>query len=90
MSGRLWYDYHGTHATDDHFVLERGEWKYVKDADDAVLIDGYDMFYTLNCTNHLLYGVNDQVFSDDAVFDSWGSEKESWDAMLVELNKGLK
>jgi hypothetical protein len=90
MTGRLWYDYHGTHATDEHFVLERGEWKYVKDADDAVLIDGYDMFYTLNCTNHLLYGVNDQVFSDDAVFDSWGSEKESWDAMLVELNKGLK
>jgi hypothetical protein len=83
-----WYSYRGTHVTDEHFVLEDGEWKYVMDSDEAKQIDSHDIFYTLDTTKHRLYGINEAVFSDDAVFDI--DYKEDWDQWLEILNDKLQ
>lgn len=86
-SDRRWFDYLGTDVTDEHFVFELGVWKYVKDAQHAFEIPPKDVYYTLNTTNHRLYGVNGAEFSDDAVFDkNEHVEKAEWDTMLEVLN----
>ena len=91
-SDRDFYNYNGTIMTDEHFVLEDGTWKYVFEADQAELVEPFDTYYTMDTTNHRLYGVNDEVFTDDAVFDSDHPihtkpyVKETWDEMLEILN----
>ena len=87
---------HGTdqdyisHPADDHFVLEDGAWMYVKDSREAKQIDPYPVFYTLNNTNHRLYGLGGTEFTDDEVFDHdhvvWDVEAQQWDDMLAHLN----
>ncbi|MCP4471570.1 MAG: hypothetical protein GY815_12965 [Gammaproteobacteria bacterium] len=90
LSDRDWYDFHGVHLTDEHFVFENGEWKYTKDAEASVKIDPEQMFYTLKTSNHRLFSVNDTTFTDDGVFDHahpvWSTEKDQWDEMLRVLN----
>ena len=92
LSSRDFYNYNGTIMTDEHFVLEDGTWKYVFEADRSELVDPFDTYYTMDTTNHRLYGVNGEVFSDDAVFDSDHPihtkpyVKETWDEMLEILN----
>ena len=89
---RDFYDYNGTIMTDEHFVLEDGTWKYVFEADRSELVEGYDHYYTMDTTNHRLYGINDEVFTDDAVFDEDHPvhkkpyTKATWDEMLELLN----
>ena len=92
-SKRQWFDYMGTRVTDEHFVFEHGVWKYVKDAVLAKPIEPVDTFYTVDTTEHRLYGINGTVFSDDAVFDAdhytheMDYGKEQWDLQLIELNR---
>jgi len=69
QASSVWYDYHGTSVTDEHFVLERGTWKYVMDSEDAVEIEPNEQYYTAITTNHELFDEHGNTFSDHNVFD---------------------
>ena len=94
-SSSAFYDYNGTVVTYDHLVLEDGTWKYVEDANEAVKTEDRDVIYTLDTSNHRLYGINGSVFTDEAVFDDDHPLKDpdlpydhsTWDEMLIVLNK---
>ena len=94
-SSSAFYDYNGTVVTYDHLVLEDGTWKYVEDANEAVRTEDRDVIYTLDTSNHRLYGINGSVFTDEAVFDDDHPLKDpdlpydhsTWDEMLIVLNK---
>ena len=69
QANSIWYDYHGTSVTDEHFVLERGVWKYVMDSEDAVKIEPRDQYFTAITSNHELFDEHGNTFSDHNVFD---------------------
>lgn len=65
LSDDTWYKFNGVHLTGKHIVFEGGEWKYAEVAVASIRIPPHDMYYTLNCTNHRLFGINNTTLTDD-------------------------
>ena len=87
-SRETWFDYEGVEVTGDHAVLEDGVWKRVENANKAKQIDGYDISYTLNTTDHRIVS-NGVVFADYIEHDHDHEIHDGlYEASLNALNDG--
>jgi hypothetical protein len=79
-----WYNYGTTKVTGNHAIFERGEWKRVKDAKEAILNPNKEkVLYTLTNENHRMISEDGVIYTDYDEVDNTGIEED----LLAKLNK---
>lgn len=78
-----WYNYGTTKVTGNHAIFENGEWKRVKDAEEAIpALHKEEILYTLINENHRMVAEDGVVYTDYDEVDNTGIEED----LLVQLN----